>query len=278
MGLLVTVPEVYRYRAINRMPTVWVFCLDVTGTCRACHWRVGGFTLIELLVVIAIIAILASLLLPTLNRATSKARGIQCVSNLKQHAAAWLMYAHDSSDRLVFSHKCFGVDLANDQFAWVQGALDVTTPSRPDNWDVSLHVAKSPMMPYLGNAFAVWKCPAVASRLEDAKSTLAVVSVSLVRRTVSETLPPFSTTLKPPEGTAKLMVLAAKALLTARRKSKARGNKAKMRRTGEKMSNARHPTLKLKQMACVVLMVVSFHPYLCVTLCSLPKPRTWSLH
>jgi prepilin-type N-terminal cleavage/methylation domain-containing protein/prepilin-type processing-associated H-X9-DG protein len=62
-----------------------------------------AFTLIELLVVIVIIGILAALLFPAFTKTKGRAEGAVCVSNTRQLAMAWQMYADEHNGRLAYN-------------------------------------------------------------------------------------------------------------------------------------------------------------------------------
>ncbi|MBN1342413.1 MAG: prepilin-type N-terminal cleavage/methylation domain-containing protein [Phycisphaerae bacterium] len=61
-----------------------------------------GFTLIELLVVVAIIALLISILLPSLSKAREQARTTLCLSRIGQFGKAFMMYQDDYDEGLPF--------------------------------------------------------------------------------------------------------------------------------------------------------------------------------
>lgn len=60
--------------------------------------KIRGFTLIELLVVIAIIALLISILLPSLSRARELSKRLVCMSNIKGYGTSCKIYANDNSE------------------------------------------------------------------------------------------------------------------------------------------------------------------------------------
>lgn len=62
--------------------------------------RSKGFTLLELLVVIAIIAVLISLLVPSINNALERGREVKCQSNLRNIVQAMLAFAADHNGHL----------------------------------------------------------------------------------------------------------------------------------------------------------------------------------
>lgn len=107
-----------------------------------------AFTLIELLVVIAIIAVLAGMLLPALSRAKVKGQHAACVSNTRQFALAWVMYADD--------HRGTYPPQDGREGEWVKGWLTLL-PDTPDNTNV-LFLREGKLWPYLESE-RIYRCP-----------------------------------------------------------------------------------------------------------------------
>lgn len=108
--------------------------------------RGRAFTLVELLVVISIIALLLSVLMPSLNKARNSAKSVACKSNLKQQGYAVMLYVEDNSQRMPPSYiPTNGSSLTNN---WVPLISRYIGDKKPSDtfWDQK--VSKK-----------VWMCP-----------------------------------------------------------------------------------------------------------------------
>jgi prepilin-type N-terminal cleavage/methylation domain-containing protein len=81
--------------------------------------RRRGFTLVELLVVIGIIALLISILLPSLSRAREQGNAIKCLSNLRQLGTAFQGYFNDNKGRFPFTAVWAGTTTGAENEDWI---------------------------------------------------------------------------------------------------------------------------------------------------------------
>jgi prepilin-type N-terminal cleavage/methylation domain-containing protein/prepilin-type processing-associated H-X9-DG protein len=85
--------------------------------------REKGFTLVELLVVISIIALLLSILMPTLNKARESGRSMVCKSSLNSLGLATHLYLADNNDKFfpaynqAYGGNWYGSDIGESYFA-----------------------------------------------------------------------------------------------------------------------------------------------------------------
>ncbi len=148
------------------------------------RWKFKGFTLIELLVVVAIIALLISILLPSLSRARELAKRAVCGSNLRGIGQGMHIYANDNEEW--FPHHFFFSRVqtnsvpavsSNYQFVGTMGStvIPISQPTGPrqlGSIEDKGHISRSLFLLVIGNQSSVGSfiCPSASDTEDDLRN------------------------------------------------------------------------------------------------------------
>lgn len=109
--------------------------------------------------VVSVIAILASLLLPALSKAKASGRTAVCLSNKRQLALAWTIYAMDNDDQVAVNSRSSGVATFIDTDVWASGLMDWTLRSDNTNRSLVADQKFAKLAKYFSRAIPLLECP-----------------------------------------------------------------------------------------------------------------------
>ena len=129
-----------------------------TGPARRAASADAGFTLVELLVVIGIIALLVSILLPTLNRAREAANGTKCSNDLRQLMLGALMFANEHKGHMPGGEddKFRGTDQSDPRRA---GTVDERDWCFGGSYNLADAPQEGTLFKYVNSSIDVYRCP-----------------------------------------------------------------------------------------------------------------------
>lgn len=126
-----------------------------------------AFTLIEILVVVAIIALLISILLPSLSAAKERSKTVICESNLKQVYNGLIFYLYANNDRMPISGRSFESIMkyiqkggiretqGNTYIYWVDVYLCSGDPIPHTTADFQVQTPSGPMTAFLKTSYGI---------------------------------------------------------------------------------------------------------------------------